>query len=109
MPARGSMFSFAVLDIDAGATAAAIVGAIRAQVLERLKHKGVVVGLSGSIDSSMVATLAVTALGPCRVVALLMTERDSAGESLALGRLVAGHLGIEAIVEDITPVLAGAG
>jgi NAD+ synthase len=103
------MFSFAVLDIDAEATTAAIVGAIRAQVLERLRRRGVVVGLSGGIDSSVVAALAVAALGPGRVIALLMPEKDSAGESLTLGRLVAGHLGIEAVVEDITPVLAGAG
>ena len=38
-----------------------------------------------------------------------MPERASADDSLRLGRLLAGTLGIEAIVEDIAPTLQGAG
>ena len=54
-----------------------------------LKRKGVVLGLSGGIDSSAVAALAVRALGKDRVLGLFMPEYDSAGDSLRLGRLVA--------------------
>jgi len=43
------------------------------------------------------------------VVGLLMPERDSSNDALTLGRLLASHLGIAAIVEDIAPLLSGAG
>jgi len=98
-----------LLDIDLPGTAAAIEAAIKSQVLGTLRRRGAAVGLSGGIDSSVVVTLCVRALGPERVVGLLMPERDSSGDSLTLGRLLGAHLGITTIVEDIAPVLTGAG
>ena len=86
-----------------------ISSALRRQVLTELKRKGGVVGLSGGIDSSVVAALSVRALGKERVLGLLMPERESSEDSLALGRLVADHLGIPALVEDITPALEAVG
>jgi NAD+ synthase len=68
-----------------------------------------VVGLSGGVDSSVVAALCVRALGRDKVLALLMPERDSSEDALRLGRLVANSLGVEALVEDITPTLQGVG
>ena len=103
------MFSQQVLDIEPVATIADISNAIRRQVLQQLKRRGVVVGLSGGIDSSVVAALAVRALGASRVIGLLMPDRASADDSLRLGQAMATALGIEAIVEDIAPVLAAAG
>jgi NAD+ synthase len=55
------------------------------------------------------AALCARALGPERVVGLLMPERESSSDSLVLGRLAADSAGIRAIIEDITPVLDGAG
>ena len=103
------MFSRDVLDLDVPATVNAIAGAIRAQVLQQLRRRGVVVGLSGGIDSSVVAGLAVQALGRERVFGLLMPDRASSDDSLRLGRAMAGALGIETAVEDIASILEAAG
>ncbi len=103
------MFSKDVLRIDALATAGQIEEAIRQLVLGNTRRRGAVVGLSGGIDSSVVGTLCARALGKERVLGLLMPERDSSEAALRLGRMLADHLGIQAIVEDIAPALRGAG
>jgi NAD+ synthase len=97
------------LAIDADRAVVGIAGAIRDQVTATLRRRGVVVGLSGGVDSSVVAALAVRALGAGRVLGVLMPERDSSGDSVRLGRLSAEHLGIETVLEDIAPALAGIG
>ena len=97
------------LEIDAAAEADRIATTLRGQVFDQLKRRGVVVGISGGIDSSVAAALAVRALGRERVVGVLMPEADSAGESLRLGHLLARHIGIATVVEDITSTLAAAG
>jgi NAD+ synthase len=104
-----SMFSRDVLRIDVESTANEIAEAIREQVLGKLRKKGVVVGLSGGIDSSVVAALSARALGKEKVLGLFMPERDSSDDALRLGRMLAEAIGIQAIVEDIAPALAGAG
>jgi NAD+ synthase len=68
-----------------------------------------VLGLSGGIDSSVAAALAVRGLGADRVLGLLMPERESAPESLSLGHQFGQQLGIRTIVEDVTAILEGAG
>jgi NAD+ synthase len=97
------------LKIDAGRETERIAAAIRENVAKQLKRKGVVLGLSGGIDSSVVAALSVRALGANRVFGLFMPEADSSGESLRLGRLVADYLGIKTALEEITPVLKATG
>jgi NAD+ synthase len=97
------------LALDAKAEVARIGDAIRDQVLRRLRRRGVVLGLSGGIDSSVCAALAVAALGSKKVFCVLMPERDSDPDSLRLGRLVADALGIESVTEDIAPILYAAG
>lgn len=103
------MFSGDVLAIDPVAVTAEIERSIRGQVLATLRRRGAVVGMSGGIDSSVVATLCARALGPERVFGLLMPERDSSDESLRLGRTLADHLGISYAVENIAPALTGLG
>ena len=51
------MFSKDVLRIDAAAVAAQIEQALKTQVLTTLRRRGIVVGLSGGIDSSVVTAL----------------------------------------------------
>lgn len=97
-----------VLRLDAAGAVAEIAETIRGQVLGTLKRRGVVVGVSGGIDSSVTAALCARALGGERVLALLMPERDSSGESLALGRALGEAFGIPTVVEDIAPVVAAA-
>ncbi|HET9599333.1 MAG TPA: NAD(+) synthase [Anaeromyxobacteraceae bacterium] len=103
------MFSRDVLAIDAPAVAASIEAALRDQVQGSLRRRGAVLGVSGGIDSAVVAALCARALGPDRVLALLMPERDGSPEALRLGRLVAEHVGIRWLVEDIGPALEGLG
>ena len=102
-------FSTSALHIDPAAETGRIVDAVRDQVLRQLRRKGVVVGISGGIDSSVVAALCARALGPERVLGLLMPERDSSPDSLELGRMLAEHLGIETVLEDIADTLDAAG
>jgi NAD+ synthase len=104
-----AVFSADALKLDAASAVEQITTSIREGVLKNLRRKGAVVGVSGGIDSSLVAALCTRALGKDRVVALLMPERESSDESLSLGRLLADDLGITSIVEDISPVLAAAG
>lgn len=102
-------FSKAVLDLNHEVEIARITTWLKAQVMGTLKKRGVVLGLSGGIDSSVCAALAVKALGKERVFGLFMPEKHSADESLELGQLLAGSLGIEAVTENIASTLEGAG
>jgi len=97
-----------MLRLDPAQETERIVTSIREMVFDRLKRKGAVVGVSGGIDSSVVAFLCARAFGKERVCALFMPETDSAPVSLSLGRGVAESLGVRAVLEDITPILRGA-
>lgn len=97
-----------ILEIDAAAEVERIEASIREIVFKQLNRKGAVVGVSGGIDSSVVAFLCARALGKERVIALFTPEADSSADSLRLGRMVAQGLGIRSFVEDISPILKGA-
>lgn len=102
-------FSARTLDIDPEAETARIVEALRMQLRTAVRRRGLVLGLSGGIDSSVCAALAARAVGPKNVFCLFMPEHDSDPESLRLGRLVADTFGLEGTVEDIGPTLAAMG
>jgi NAD+ synthase len=102
-------FDLESLRIDAAAATEQIAQTLRRQLLKDLRRRGVVIGLSGGVDSAVVASLCVRAVGPSKVLGILMPEQDSDPDSLRLGRLVASRLRIESVVEDITPILVGAG
>src|SRR5436190_21242070 len=102
-------FSRELLKINCEQQVERICAAMRKQVLCGFRKKGVVIGLSGGIDSSTVAALAVRALGRERVLALLMPEKDSCAETLTFSQMMAEHLGLQPIHEDISPILAAAG
>ncbi len=104
-----AIFDQKFLDIDPAVETERIVAVLRRQVLKDLRRRGTVVGISGGVDSSVVAALCVRAVGPKKVLGLMMPEQDNDPDSLRLGREVADWLRIESVVEDITPVLAGAG
>ncbi|HTM10596.1 MAG TPA: NAD(+) synthase [Verrucomicrobiae bacterium] len=103
------LFSPDALKLNAHAEIDRICAAIRKQVAVELKCRGVVLGLSGGIDSSVSAALSVRALGPERVLGLFLPELDSSPESLNLGRLLSEYLGIRTVLEDITPILRAVG
>ena len=98
-------FSAEVLKLHCTEETAKITHKLREIVLKRFKKRGVVVGLSGGIDSSVVGALCVRAFGKDRVLGLLMPEKESAPETYELGSLISNHLEIQTVNEDITGVL----
>jgi len=103
------MFDRNVLEIDLAGETEEICDRLREVVSKTLLRRGLVVGLSGGIDSSVTCALAVRAFGQRRVFGLLMPERDSSGASVQLGRLLADELGIDYEIEDIEPSLEAIG
>ena len=101
--------SMDLLRVDAEQVTAEIVAAMESTVMGRMRKRGLVLGLSGGVDSSVCAALCARALGPERVLGLLMPERESSSDSLDLGHLAAESTGITAVVEDISQVLDAAG
>jgi NAD+ synthase len=97
------------LDLDCAEALRRTDSSIREIVARQLRRRGVVVGVSGGVDSCVCAALAARALGPERVLALLMPERDSAPESTAKGQTLCAHLGIEYVLEDIAGILEALG
>jgi NAD+ synthase len=97
------------LDINPEQETERILQALRQHVHQTMHRRGVVLGISGGVDSSVVLALCVRAFGTEHVTALLLPEKDSDPESEQLGRLVAGRFGVEPLLEVITPVLDGFG
>lgn len=97
------------LHLDPAEETERIATALRQQLGAVLNRRGLVVGMSGGIDSSVCAALAVRAVGPKHVFGLLMPEQDSELESQQLAGRWAQGLGIQYDVEDITEVLAALG
>src|ERR1700694_4057132 len=104
-----ALFGSDYLKIDPAEEAERIAATLRHQVLKDLRRRGVVLGLSGGVDSSVVAALCARALGPRKVLGVLMPEQDNDPDSLRLRRAGADRRRIAAVVEDIPPILAGAG
>ena len=73
--------------------------------VETTGMKGVVLGLSGGIDSALSCALAVRALGPERVHAYFMPYKSSNAQSRQDAAAVAASLGIELIEIDITAMI----
>ena len=65
---------------------------------------GVLLGLSGGIDSALTLTVAVDALGPERVHAVMMPSQFNAPMSLADSETMVANLGVRASVLPIKPV-----
>ncbi|MEH3145441.1 MAG: NAD(+) synthase [Methylobacterium frigidaeris] len=108
LPTRPA-FSAADIDLDPAAESDRIVAALRRQVRDTLRRRGVVLGVSGGVDSSLCLALAVAAFGRENVLALMMPERDSDPESLRLGREVAEGFGTQVALEDIGRTLDAMG
>lgn len=73
------------------------------------KRQGLVVAISGGIDSSVVAGLCAKTLGSKRVLGLLMPEQDSSEDTLRISKSVADAFGIKTVHEDITEILKASG
>lgn len=98
-----------LLAFDHDAEIGRITDKMRAMLRDHLKRRGLVVAMSGGIDSSVCAALAVKAVGPSRVFGLLMPEKDSSSDSVVKATTLARHLGITHTVQDIAPTLEAIG
>ena len=79
------------LHIDLGAEQQRIQARMR-EIVRNFRRRGCIVAISGGIDSSVCAALAVGAFGSSKVLGLLLPERDSSGTSTARGRLLASWM-----------------
>jgi len=85
-----------------------IIGFIRNNVVER-KKEGLVIGLSGGIDSALVSALCVRALGKEKVFGLVLPEKESNPVSRDYAEIHAKALGIRYEVNEITRELEAFG
>jgi NAD+ synthase len=69
------------------------------------KAKGAIVGLSGGVDSALVAQLCVEALGKQHVFGLMLPSQDSDPSDIEDAKLVAKHIGIDTEVISIAPMV----
>jgi NAD+ synthase len=95
-------FSKSILDIDASLEVLRIYNFIRDMTFKHFKRKGVVLGLSGGIDSAVIAVLCVNALGNERVHGLILPERESNPISAEYARKQAKKIGIKTSTINIT-------
>lgn len=98
-----------VLQLDPEAEVQQIIEKMRHNVFDVLKRKGGVIGVSGGVDSAVVLAIAVQAIGPERLVALLLPEMESSPDSARLGHAVCRQFGVRPLVEDVTGPLLGFG
>lgn len=76
------------------------------QILQADLHKrGFVVAISGGVDSAVCAALCVHAIGPKKVLGLLLPERESSSDSIYQGEMLARQLGVEYITQNIASTL----
>jgi NAD+ synthase len=98
-----------ILNLDFDREIEKIKKAIQSALIKDFKRQGLVVALSGGIDSSTVAALCVQAVGSDRVLGIHMPEKDSSDDTFVLSTTVSDFLGINSVKEIITPVLDAVG
>ncbi len=98
-----------VLDLDVGSEVERVCADLRECIAGTLRKRGAVVAISGGVDSAVCAALAARALGPERVLVLILPERESSPESSPRARSLAASLGIEPLEEDISATLEAIG
>ena len=77
--------------------------------VKSMRKNGIIVGLSGGIDSALTAALCVEAVGKENVYGLVLPEKDSNNMSAIYAEKEAERLGIETKKIDITPTLEAFG
>lgn len=94
-----------VLELDWAEVEAKITRFIKDYV-EKAKAKGIVLGLSGGLDSSTVAALSAKAIGGNKVLGLMLPEKETYNrKDIEHAKLVAENFGLKTEIIDITTVL----
>lgn len=99
------IFNLDVLRIDPAQQLEKLSAFIVEQVNVVFRRKGVIVGLSGGIDSACIAAVAVRAIGKDKVLGLVLPEKESNPISSEYAIKHAESLGIEYRQMDITPTV----
>lgn len=95
--------------IDAKKETDRLIKELRETVAFKLKKRGAVIGVSGGIDSSVVLALCALTLGPEKVFAVMMPEKDSSPVSKELATLLCDKFKVPYVVEDLTDAVNGFG
>lgn len=95
------------LDINASLVADWLVKFLRDEVIRRRNTTRAILGLSGGVDSAVVAYLCARAFGPENVYAFRMPYKISSQESLDHAKLVLDDLGINDRIVPITGMVDG--
>jgi len=98
-----------MIDFDRDQAVEKICRSMRDAMRTTLHRRGLVVAVSGGIDSSVCAALAVKALGAGKVFAMLLPEVDSSADTQLRGKQLVECLGIEHITQNIAPTLEAIG
>ena len=102
-------FDIDILQINPAEETKKIADFVTNQVYRVFRRRGVVVGLSGGIDSAVMTAIAVRAVGKEKVVGLILTEKESSPLSRQYASTFAETLGIEYREIDITPAVDSVG
>ena len=90
-----------VLEIDCATEVEKIAQGIRNILRKDIRKRGLVIAISGGVDSAVCAALCVKAVGVKKVFGLLLPERDSASVSTLRGKQLADQLGIDYAVQEL--------
>lgn len=102
-------FSKEVLNLDAQREIDRIATNMREVASRTLRKRGLVVAISGGVDSSVCAALAVKAVGATRVCTLILPENDSSSNSARLAHELSAKFGLNPITVNIGPSLEAIG
>ncbi len=102
-------FTKDILKLNAEKEVERITSTLRNLMKTTIKRRGIVLGLSGGIDSSVTCALTVKAFGPKKVYGLHMPERHSSDETLSLSTSVSDCFGIDSTHENISGILEAVG
>lgn len=97
------------LAIDYAAEAKRIEEFLVRTTVRELNRRGVVVGVSGGIDSAVCVTLAARAFGTDRVLAILMPEKEGSDDAMGRAERLCRKIGVSFLVEPIGQSLEAIG
>ncbi len=80
-------------------------GFMKDMVIDQFRKDGIVIGVSGGVDSALIASLAVNALGHDHVYGLILPEKESSPSSRELATKLCRKLKIPFAEVPITPML----